>query len=346
MSIHIVDGNWHSIWRDMPTSRHGALIGATMRRVFQLEIVAEKMQEMGENPHVNGENWVLMQLYRKMYETWPERFQVKPTQMLEVEKLRKMHPNFQWPIDDIAWDVALALSSVDADLSIKPLLLLGNPGVGKTHFSLKIAELLGTWTQIAPMSSMTAWWLLSWSSNQWRWSKPGKVFEALIGSDYANPVMIVDEIDKASITWHYDPLGALYQLLEEDTAARFVDEFAEVPIDASHVIWIATANNESSIPTPILDRMNVHTIPDPTREQTAEIIHLLYSDFLQKNVWGKLFQSSLSTNVVEKLMSVWPRHIKKVLQKAFWKASIAKRDHLIPEDIIIENTSRSRPIWF
>jgi ATP-dependent Lon protease len=62
--------------------------------------------------------------------------------------------------------------------------------------------------------------------------------------------MVVDEIDKARGEHAYDPLGALYSLLEHDTAGAFTDEFAEVPIDASQVIWVATANDERASPSP------------------------------------------------------------------------------------------------
>jgi ATP-dependent Lon protease len=126
----------------------------------------------------------------------------------------------------------------------------GPPGIGKTHFARKLAELLGTGMNLVPMSSMTAGWLLSGSSSQWKGAKPGKVFEALVDGEYANPVIVVDEIDKASTDAQYDPLGALYSLLEHDTAHNFTDEFAEVAIDASQVIWITTANDDAAFPTP------------------------------------------------------------------------------------------------
>ena len=76
---------------------------------------------------------------------------------------------------------------------------------------------------LVPMSSMTAGWLLSGASSQWKGAKPGKVFEALVDGEYANPVIVVDEIDKASSDAQYDPLGALYSLLEHDTAQNFTD---------------------------------------------------------------------------------------------------------------------------
>ena len=108
------------------------------------------------------------------------------------------------------------------------MLLLGPPGVGKTHFARELAQLLGTGMGFISMSSLTAGWVLSGASSQWKGARPGKVFETLVDGQYANPVMVVDEIDKAGGEHAYDPLGALYSLLEHDTAGRFTDEFAEV----------------------------------------------------------------------------------------------------------------------
>src|SRR6218665_3417630 len=120
---------------------------------------------------------------------------------------------------------------------------------------------------LLPMSSLTAGWLLSGASAQWKGARPGKVFEALIDGAYANPEIVVDEIDKAKADAQYDPLGPLYGLLEYDTAHSLTDEFAEGAIDASQVIWITTANDSRSIPDPILNRMNVFEVPAPTPEQ-------------------------------------------------------------------------------
>ena len=91
-----------------------------------------------------------------------------------------------------------------------------------------MAQLLGTGMGFISMSSLTAGWVLSGASSQWKGARPGKVFETLVDGQYANPVMVVDEIDKARGEHAYDPMGALYSLLEIDTAGSFTDEFAEV----------------------------------------------------------------------------------------------------------------------
>ena len=219
--------------------------------------VERKLAKLPDRDHEN-----LRTTYERMLERGPDRFQVKPSGIPDMASLYDQLPNFTDALDDVRRHVALSQDCRDG-LDVTPMLLLGPPGIGKTHFARKLAELLGTGMSLVPMSSMTAGWLLSGASSQWKGAKPGKVFEALVDGQYANPVIVVDEIDKASADAQYDPLGAMYSLLEHDTAGAFMDEFAEVAIDASQVIWIMTANDERSIPEPILNRMNVFEIEPP-----------------------------------------------------------------------------------
>lgn len=312
---------------------------ARMRSVFRADDVERrlaKLQSQGEREHEN-----LRSTYERMLERGPQRFAVKPSSVPDMATLYDQLPNFGEPLDDLRRHVALSQDSQDA-LELTPMLLLGPPGVGKTHFARKVADLLGTTMNLVPMSSMTAGWLLSGSSSQWKGARPGKVFEALVDGEYANPVIVVDEIDKASADAQYDPLGALYSLLEHDTAQHFIDEFAEVPIDASQVIWITTANDERGIPEPILNRMNVFQIEAPSVEAARQIARQIYQSLRDEHDWGRLFNDEPLDDVLDQLAALAPREMRRALMTGFGNARLARRDHIDPGDLPRQGGGKSR----
>ena len=311
----------------VPQSSSFHLPVATVRSVYQTHDVERKLAKLPERDHES-----LRTTYERMLERGPERFQVKPSGVPEMSSLYQGLPNFTAVLDDIKRHVALSQDSRDG-LEVTPILLLGAPGIGKTHFAKKLADLLGTGMSLVPMSSMTAGWLLSGSSSQWKGAKPGKVFEALVDGQYANPVIVVDEIDKAACDAQYDPLGALYSLLEHDTAQHFTDEFAEVAIDASQVIWITTANDERAIPEPILNRMNVFEIESPSPEQARQIARNLYRSILGEHGWGERFAPEPPSDVIAQLAEMAPREMRRALMTAFGNARLDRRDDVEPQDL-------------
>jgi ATP-dependent Lon protease len=320
----------------VPASSSFQLPVANLRSVFQTHDVERKLAKLPDRDHEN-----LRSTYERMLERGPDRFQVKPSGVPEMAALYAQLPNFTEVLDDVRRHVALAQDSRDG-LEVTPMLLLGPPGIGKTHFAKRLAELLGTGMSLVPMNSMTAGWLLSGASSQWKGAKPGKVFEALVEGQYANPVMLVDEIDKAGADSQYDPLGALYNLLEHDTAHAFVDEFAEVPIDASQVIWITTANDERSIPEPILNRMNVFEIEAPSPEAARQIARQLYASIRGEHDWGRRLAAEPSPDVLDQLATLAPREMRRALMTGFGNARLAGRDEVRVDDLPRAAGARSR----
>ena len=309
---------------------------AQLRSVFQTHDVERKLAKLPDREHES-----LRTTYERMLERGPDRFQVKPSGVPEMASLYATLPNFTEVLDDVRRHVALAQDSRDG-LEVTPMLLLGAPGIGKTHFAKKLAELLGTGMSLVPMNSMTAGWLLSGASSQWKGARPGKVFEALVDGQYANPVMVIDEIDKAGSDAQYDPLGALYNLLEHDTAHAFVDEFAEVPIDASQVIWITTANDARGIPEPILNRMNVFEIEAPSPEAARQIARNLYHGIRADHDWGRLLAEEPSNDVLDHLATLAPREMRRALMTGFGNARLAHRDEVRVDDLPRATTGKSR----
>jgi len=308
--------------------------------VYDVPTVEKALQDLPP-----GANEALRAVYEKMLRVGGQRFTVKPSALPEMDALFEALPNFGEVLEDIRRQLALCVDSDDA-IELPPMLLLGAPGIGKTHFARQLAALLGTGFGFVPMSSLTAGWVLSGASSQWKNAKPGKVFDTFLNGDYANPVIVVDELDKASSDGQYDPLGALYELLESQTATRFVDEFVELPIDASGAVWLATANDAARVPEPLLNRLTVYEIEPPDAEGAARIAQAIYGEIRGTHDWGRPFPEKLSASALDRLAAMAPRDMRRAIQSAFGSAKIAGRSEVSPDDIQDGRGGRKSRIGF
>lgn len=312
--LSLAVANYHTIYRDADVEAALAQLEATPHNAF-LRKTYERMRSKGGN-----------------------RFVVKPTSPDCLSELDLLCPNFKQVVLDLKKFVALSQVS-SRPLVFMPILLLGDPGVGKTHFAKMLAKHLGTAYSFCSMATTSASWVLTGAAATWSGARYGKLAQTLIDEEYANPVIVLDEVDKSQ-QGNYDPMGALYQLLEHETAAHFKDEFLDVEFDTSPVLWVATANDVSRIPDPILSRMAVYEVPVPTPGEARVIAQNVYSALLAENGWP--FQALLGDNVLEQLEAVLPRRMRKVLIDAFGNAQLKRRDYLTAEDLPLDSSVKRR----
>jgi ATP-dependent Lon protease len=173
------------------------------------------------------------------------------------------------------------------------------------------------------------------------------VFELLAYQPLANPVIVLDELDKTDQQRQYDPLAALYTLLEPRSARDFIDlSIRDFAIDASHVNWIATANSIEGIPAPLLSRMTVLQVQAPNAEQVAHIAQQMYGRMRAESPWGSVFAPKLDEQVVEELKRLPPRSLGLALKRALGRAAREERDHIRVCDLPDLSAATRKPMGF
>src|SRR3954466_10991883 len=150
---------------------------AGFRDVYDIPAVEKALQELSPSA-----NEALRAIYEKMLRLGGQRFTVKPSALPDMDELFEDLPNFAAVLEDIRKQLALCVDSNDS-IELPPMLLLGEPGIGKTHFARRLSEMLGTGFGFVPMSSLTAGLVLSGASSQWKNAKPGKVFDTFLNGE-------------------------------------------------------------------------------------------------------------------------------------------------------------------
>lgn len=268
----------------------------------------------------------------------------------ELEELAIAFPAFARVISETVAP-SLAVLAAGGFVRPAPLLLVGAPGIGKTFFLSSLARTIGVPMVKQDMSSATTGCSLSGLGVHWSNSSPGSVFRALAfgkpGSPaVANPLFLLDELDKCSGDRRFDPLGPLHALLEEESAAHFEDEsLPGVVFNASEIRWVATSNSVRGIPAPILSRMHVIEIEDPTQAERVALAERIFSGVV-RSMRLREFVDVMPDGMLDRAADLPPREFKRLAQMAVGRA-IARGDFQPQtQDFEVRATAQKRRMGF
>jgi len=174
------------------------------------------------------------------------------------------------------------------DFSGSIILFVGPPGVGKTSIGKSIAEALGRKFYRFSLGGMRDEAEIKGHRRTYVGALPGKMVQALKDTEVANPVIMLDEVDKIGSSYQGDPASALLEVLDPEQNSEFLDHYMDLRIDLSKVLFICTANQLDTIPRPLLDRMDRINLSGYITQEKMQIA--------RKHLWPKLLKRNKLTS--------------------------------------------------
>ncbi|TCT07075.1 AAA family ATPase [Paralcaligenes ureilyticus] len=223
--------------------------------------------------------------YLKQYEVLR-----KPMAFTTFPALAKLYDLRATLTDEFPWAeeaIAVVMSDLIARrrygvvrLGMAPVLLVGPPGTGKTRFAQRLSDLLGTPNTVINLAGATDTKVLKGVTRGWASNRASRMVEFIQQTKIANPLFILDEVDKAHAAYGNggDPQEALLDLLEPGNARRYQDIYLMTECDLSHCLYIATSNSLSALVKPLLSRLRPVFFPAPGPEHAEVIVKGLLGD--------------------------------------------------------------------
>ena len=219
----------------------------------------------------------------------------------------------------------LSVGILKGNISGSILCFVGPPGVGKTSIGHSIANSIGRNFYRFSLGGMRDEAEIKGHRRTYIGAMPGKFLQAMKTCKSANPVIMLDEIDKVGASYRGDPASALLEVLDPEQNSEFLDHYLDVRFDLSNVFFICTANQLDTIPRPLLDRMEVIKLSGYIQQEKVQIAKRFLIPKQMKAHGIKRSQVTITVKAIRAIISGYARepgvrglenHIKRILRKA------------------------------
>jgi len=204
------------------------------------------------------------------------------------------------------------------DIAGSIILFVGPPGVGKTSIGKSIAEAVGRKFYRFSLGGMRDEAEIKGHRRTYVGALPGKLVQALKDTEVANPVIMLDEVDKIGMSYQGDPASALLEVLDPEQNSEFLDHYMDLRIDLSKVLFICTANQLDTIPRPLLDRMDQINLSGYITQEKMEIA--------RKHLWPRLLKRN---NLTSKKITITDPTIRHLIEGFAREAGVRNLEKLL-----------------
>ncbi|HHZ05758.1 MAG TPA: endopeptidase La [Clostridiales bacterium] len=234
---------------------------------------------------------------------------ISDDEIIDLKKARKELDKQHYGLTKIKDRIieALAVRKLSPNVNGQILCLIGPPGVGKTSIAQSIATAINRKSQRIALGGVHDEAEIRGHRRTYIGAMPGRIINAIKLAGTNNPLIILDEIDKLGNDYKGDPTSALLEVLDSAQNSTYTDHYIDLPFDLSSVFFITTANDYSSIPEPLLDRMDIIQLDSYTREEKYNIArkHLISKQL--KNTGIKASQFKITDTAIYDLIDSYTR---------------------------------------